>query len=177
MHGGTSTGLMIYLEPTCLEGRGLGALFDDASRNDAAAWCAAASELIDIPDDSSAAENVIARLVGDVRAPEPHESVQETIRLLPDILTGPVRLAEVARVVHLSADRLGRMFARDTGMSFPAYVRWARLIRTIEVARAGGTLTDAAHAAGFSDSSHANRAFHEMFGITPVELHRSVQLS
>ncbi|MGC7299701.1 AraC family transcriptional regulator, partial [Mycobacteroides abscessus subsp. massiliense] len=93
------------------------------------------------------AESVIARLVGDVHASEPHESVREAIRLLPGMLTGPVRLAEVARVVHLSADRLGRMFARDTGMSFPAYVRWARLIRTIEVARTGGTLTDAAHAA------------------------------
>ncbi|MGC7298890.1 AraC family transcriptional regulator, partial [Mycobacteroides abscessus subsp. massiliense] len=62
VHGGTSTGVMIYLEPTCFEGRGLGALFDDASRNDAAAWCAAASELIDIQDDSSAAENVIVCL-------------------------------------------------------------------------------------------------------------------
>ncbi|MGV7846668.1 AraC family transcriptional regulator, partial [Mycobacterium kansasii] len=50
VHGGTSTGLMIYLEPTCFEGRALGALFDDAARDDAAAWCAAASELIDIQD-------------------------------------------------------------------------------------------------------------------------------
>lgn len=35
------------------------------------------------------------------------------------------------------------------------------------VTRAGGTITDAAHAAGFTDISHANRAFHEMFGLTP----------
>jgi len=177
VNGGTSTGLMIYLEPTSFAGRGLTALFDDSTRNDAAAWCAAAPmESLDALDLSAAADAIIANLLGDVCAPEPHESVQHAIRLLPDMLTGPVRLSDVARAVHLSADRLGRMFARDTGMSFPACVRWARLIRTIEAARAGATLTDAAHAAGFTDSSHANRAFHEMFGITPVQLHRSVQL-
>jgi AraC-like DNA-binding protein len=178
VNGGTSTGLLIYLEPTSFEGRGLGTLFDDTSRNDAAAWCAAAAlGSIENQDLSTAADAIVTRLVGDVCASEPHASVREAIRLLPDMLTGPLRLSDVAAAVHLSADRLGRMFARDTGMSFPAYIRWARLIRIIEVARAGGTLTDAAHAAGFTDSSHANRAFHEMFGITPVELHRSVQLS
>ena len=68
-------------------------------------------------------------------------------------------------------------FARDVGLSFPAYVRWARLIRAMEVARTGGTITDAAHAAGFTDSSHANRVFHEMFGVAPIDVHRSVRLA
>jgi transcriptional regulator GlxA family with amidase domain len=34
---------------------------------------------------------------------------------------------------------------------------------------AGGTLTDAAHAAGFADSAHMNRVCHEMFGLAPSE--------
>ena len=46
----------------------------------------------------------------------------------------------------------------------------------MDVARNGGTITDAAHAAGFSDSSHANRAFHEMFGVAPGDVHRSVRV-
>jgi AraC-like DNA-binding protein len=42
--------------------------------------------------------------------------------------------------------------------------------------RGGGTITEAAHAAGFTDSAHANRAFREMFGIAPMAVHRSVRL-
>lgn len=42
--------------------------------------------------------------------------------------------------------------------------------------RLAASLTDAAHAAGFSDSSHANRAFHEMFGIAPTTARRTVRL-
>jgi transcriptional regulator GlxA family with amidase domain len=105
-----------------------------------------------------------------------HPSVRRAIDLLPSLLSGPVRLTDVAEAVHLSPDRLGRLFARDVGLSFSAYVRWARLMRAMEVVRDSGTLTDAAHAAGFSDSSHANRVVHEMFGIAPIVAQRGVRL-
>ncbi|MGI8814985.1 MAG: helix-turn-helix domain-containing protein [Pseudonocardia sp.] len=52
-------------------------------------------------------------------------------------------------------------------MSFPAYLRWTRLRRAVEGLRAGGNLTDAAHAGGFTDSAHLNRVCHEMFGLAP----------
>ena len=179
---GTATGLMIYLEPTGTTGRRLTALFDPITRDDARAWLSAAQaipKLTEQQDLSDAADAVIEHLIGPDRAQPPiqapHPSVREAIDLLPDLLCGPVRLTEVARTVHLSAGRLGRLFARDVGLSFSAYVRWARLIRAMEVARGGGTITEAAHAAGFTDSSHANRAFHEMFGIAPVAA-RSVRL-
>ena len=58
------------------------------------------------------------------------------------LLDGPVRITDVARAVNLSADRLGRLFARDMGLSFQAYVRWARLMRALEVPGSGHNLTD-----------------------------------
>ncbi len=183
LHAGTATGLMIYLEPTSAAGRKLAALFTPSTREDARAWLAAARQVANPTQQcqlSVAANAVLEQLccTGSAAAhPDaPHSSVREAIDLLPKLLCGPVKLTDVARAVHISADRLGRLFARDVGLSFPAYVRWARLIRTMEVARGGGTLTDAAHAAGFSDSSHVNRAFHEMFGIAPSAAHRSVRL-
>lgn len=183
LHAGTATGLMIYLEPTSAAGRRLAALFTPSTRQDARAWLAAANRVPKPTQQqqlSLAASAVLEQLCGTGSASShpgaPHSSVREAIDLLPALLCGPVKLTDVARAVHISADRLGRLFARDVGLSFPAYVRWARLIRTMEVARGGGTLTDAAHAAGFSDSSHANRAFHEMFGIAPSAAQRSVRL-
>jgi AraC-like DNA-binding protein len=180
---GAATGLMIYVDSTGVAGRRLTALVSETERNDVRAWIAAAQHITK-PDDSvavaEAAETALEQLIGDHRDPmsiEPsHPSVRRAIDLLPSLLPGPVRLTDVAGAVHLSPDRLGRLFARDVGLSFSAYVRWARLMRAMEVARDGGTLTDAAHAAGFSDSSHANRVTHEMFGIAPIIAQRGVRL-
>ena len=182
---GPASGIMIYLDPTGAHGRRVGALVNRVSQDGALAWRAAARRLSDeanhADDLSTAADTVITQLLGPQSAvteqTDTHPSVSAAIALMPDLLSGPVRLTDVASAVHLSADRLGRLFARDVGLSFPAYVRWARLIRAMEVARMGGTITDAAHAAGFADSSHANRAFHEMFGVAPIDVHRSVRLA
>lgn len=181
--GAAARGLMIYIDATGVAGRRLTALFRDADRSDVRAWIAAAHHVT--PYDESvpvteAARAVLQQLTGrhEPMFVEPsHPSVRRAIDLLPSLLSGPVRLTDVARAVHLSPDRLGRLFARDVGLSFSAYVRWARLMRAMEVARDGGTLTEAAHAAGFSDSSHANRVVHEMFGIAPIVAQRGVRLS
>jgi AraC-like DNA-binding protein len=181
--GGAATGLMIYVDATGAAGRRLSALFSDADRDDVRAWIAAAQHVT--PYDQAtpieqAAEAVLRQLIGrhEPMFEEPsHPSVRRAIDLLPSLLSGPIRLSDVAGTVHLSPDRLGRLFARDVGLSFSAYVRWARLMRATEIVRDGGTLTDAAHAAGFSDSSHANRVVHEMFGIAPNTVQRGVRLT
>ncbi|QIV79787.1 AraC family transcriptional regulator (plasmid) [Mycolicibacterium frederiksbergense] len=59
------------------------------------------------------------------------------------------------------------MFARDVGLPFSVDVPRVRLIRAIEYPGTASPSTDAAHAAGFSDSSHAIKALREMFGIRP----------
>lgn len=44
---------------------------------------------------------------------------------------------------------------------------WARLNAGLVAVMAGNSWTDAAHAAGFTDSSHLNRTFNRMFGLNP----------
>ncbi|MFC9966750.1 AraC family transcriptional regulator [Nocardia ignorata] len=41
--------------------------------------------------------------------------------------------------------------------------------RGFTVVREGGSLTEAAHAAGFADSAHLTRTCRELIGITPTE--------
>ena len=180
---GAATGLMIYVEPSGVVGRSLASMFDASQKHQASSWTAAAAHLVlpdDVDDISAAADTVLNTLLGPAWQPaasaEWHPSVRQALELLPEMLDGPVRIGEVARLVNLSADRLGRLFARDVGLSFPACVRWARLIRALETARAGSNFTDAAHAAGFTDSSHANKAFHEMFGLAPITAKDAVDL-
>ena len=43
-------------------------------------------------------------------------------------------------------------------------------MRAVELFSAGSSLTDAAHGAGFSDSSHLSRTFRRMFGVAADSL-------
>lgn len=91
------------------------------------------------------------------------------MELISQRLPEPVTLGEIATGVALSRSRLSRLFRDQLGQSFPAYVRWTRLRLAIDALRVGASLTDAAHAAGFTDSAHANRVCHEMFGLSPTQ--------
>jgi len=85
-------------------------------------------------------------------------------------LDSPLSLAEAAAHVGLSSGRARHLFVESTGLPFRTYLLWLRLMRAVELFSAGSSLTDAAHAAGFSDSSHFSRTFRRMFGIAADSL-------
>ena len=98
-----------------------------------------------------------------------HPAVAEVLRMAPEMIAGPMPLGEVAARVGLSASRLGHVFAEQVGVPYPAWRRWLRLQHALGVVRAGGSLTTAAHQAGFADSAHLTRSCRATFGITPTE--------
>jgi AraC-like DNA-binding protein len=80
----------------------------------------------------------------------------------------PVSLADAAAAVSLSPSRFRHLFVQQTGTSFRAYLLWLRLNVAIESTMAGASWTEAAHQAGFADSSHLARTHKRMFGIEPT---------
>ncbi|MGV9616652.1 helix-turn-helix transcriptional regulator [Nocardia xishanensis] len=99
-----------------------------------------------------------------------HPAVAEVLRLLPErISAGPVRLAELARAVHLSESRLAHVFSAELGLPFRPYLRWLRMQRAAELLAAGHSLTEVAHQAGFADSAHLTRVCRSMFGAPPSD--------
>lgn len=80
-------------------------------------------------------------------------------------LDQPLSLEEAAAHVGLSSGRARHLFVESTGLPFRTYLLWLRLAKAVERSSAGASLTDAAQAAGFSDSSHLSRTFRRMFGI------------
>ncbi|MEV0034025.1 helix-turn-helix transcriptional regulator [Nocardia sp. NPDC050793] len=99
-----------------------------------------------------------------------HPAVAEVLRLLPERMSaGPVRLAELARAVHLSESRLAHVFSAELGLPFRPYLRWLRIQRAAELLAAGHSLTEVAHRAGFADSAHLTRVCRSMFGAPPSE--------
>jgi AraC-like DNA-binding protein len=85
-------------------------------------------------------------------------------------LQSPIALGEAAAQAHLSASRFRHLFVAQTGISFRAYLLWARVESAIGTAIAGESWTAAAQSAGFADSAHLSRTCRRMFGIAPAML-------
>lgn len=79
-------------------------------------------------------------------------------------------VGEIAADVRLSESRFSHLFTEQVGVSVRRYQLWLRLREAIHLLAAGGSLTDTAHEAGFSDSSHLTRTFRQMLGIAPSAL-------
>lgn len=170
---------MLYLDPAGRAGRHLLTRLSEGRRDQVDGWAAAAHALLPatpapgtagaFPDPAALVRGWSAP-PGTVAAGPQHPALRQALELLPELLAGPVRLTDLADAVSLSASRLGHLLAAELALPFPAYLRWARLRRAAELAGDGATLTQAAHSAGFADSSHLTRVCHEMFGLAPSHL-------
>jgi AraC-like DNA-binding protein len=114
---------------------------------------------------------LLAKLApGSDRDERPEARVRRMSAWAAGRLQTPVTLADAAAHVGLSTGRARHLFVEETGLPFKTYLLWRRLMRAAEIFSAGSSLTDAAHDAGFSDSSHLSRTFRRMFGITADSL-------
>jgi len=114
---------------------------------------------------------LVAKLApGSERDERPEARVRRMSAWAAGRLDTPVSLADAAAHVGLSAGRARHLFVEETGLPFRTYLLWRRLTRAAELFSAGSSLTDAAHGAGFSDSSHLSRTFRRMFGIAADSL-------
>ncbi len=82
---------------------------------------------------------------------------------LPD----SIRMKEIGKDFSISEDRLIRLFKENLGIPLRRYLLWVRILSTVKLLKEGKNLTEAAHAAGFSDSAHFTRTFKENFGFVP----------
>lgn len=99
--------------------------------------------------------------------PSPDPRVSKVFQVLDDMPLNEVSLAAVAAQVHLSPSRLREIFRAQTGFTIPDYARWRAVWRAAFYWKRGLTITEVAHQAGFHDLAHADRAFHELFGMNP----------
>ena len=101
----------------------------------------------------------------DSRVSEVLEHIQAMEELPVDI-----NAEEMARMVGLSGERFRALFKNAMGLRFRRYLLWLRLRRAAALVADGLSLTEIAHATGFSDSAHFSRTFREMLGHAPSDL-------
>ncbi|OIN44449.1 AraC family transcriptional regulator [Pseudomonas azotoformans] len=92
--------------------------------------------------------------------------LERALCALDQQLTGKVSAQALAQAAHLSLSQLERLFAHQLGLPVRRLVLWRRLRIALQLALAGGTLTEAAHGAGFADSAHFSRTMKQLFGVT-----------
>jgi AraC-like DNA-binding protein len=119
------------------------------------------------------AQQAIAALAGPVPASggvDPR--IDCVLAWLRQRLDAPLSLGDAAAVAHLSPSRFRHLFVQQTGVSFRAYLLWARVATAVAAAMSGRSWTAAAQEAGFADSAHLSRTCRRMFGIAPATLIR-----
>ncbi|MCU0868223.1 MAG: AraC family transcriptional regulator [Burkholderiales bacterium] len=84
------------------------------------------------------------------------------------------RVQATARATGLSASRLAHLFTACMGVSPRRYRVWSRVLAATGHALGGASLTDAAHATGFSDSAHFSREFRATCGLAPSSAMRRI---
>lgn len=170
----------VFVEPETVQGRallaglgeasivGLGdALHEDAhSLREAYARKASDAQL------ERLASAAVLRLSGEQAAPAADARITRTIEWVRGHLKEPLTLAQAAQIAHLSPGRFRHLFVAQTGISFRAYLLWARVNNAVGEAMAGTSWTEAAQAWGFADSAHLSRTCRRMFGIAPSMLRR-----
>lgn len=98
------------------------------------------------------------------------EDIEAWITALPVSPPEHLTAAACARQMGLSSSRFLHRFRAHTGLPLRPYLRWRRLLVALRAAMQGASLTDAAHAAGFSDAAHFTRTFRRHFGVPPSAL-------
>lgn len=120
----------------------------------------------------------------EVSADEAYRMLDEIIGRAPDSATVDDRMRRILELIKqeveentpvevladevgLSVPRLMQLFKQQVGVPIRRYRQWHRLFVTATGVSRGLSLTDAALAAGFSDSSHFHHAFYNILGMKP----------
>jgi AraC-like DNA-binding protein len=120
---------------------------------------------------ASAAQAVIDGLAESSRTgPVSDERILRAVTYIRSHLDRPLTLEEVAREACLSPSRFRHLFIEQTGTALRPYILWRRFLLAWEVVMHGGSISTAAHTAGFADAAHLTRTSNRMFGFPPSAL-------
>ncbi|MGN6102790.1 MAG: helix-turn-helix domain-containing protein [Devosia sp.] len=83
-----------------------------------------------------------------------------------------ISIDTAAAMAFLSPSRFAHLFKQQVGLPFRHYMLWRKLARAMLVIGREGTISAAAHEAGFADAAHLTRTFYQMFGLAPSVMMR-----
>ncbi len=121
-------------------------------------------------------DDILQSLMGDCSTREiMDQRIKSVIEICKQTPEKKIPLKVLANSIHLSEGRLRHLFKQQVGIPIRRYLLWLRLSDALMELSKGGTFTDAAHHAGFSDSAHLSRTYRRMYGNSLYDLARNSQ--
>lgn len=110
----------------------------------------------------------LSQIPADIHNNKIDERILNAINTIEHLFSSQqVTVAQLSGVSFLSEGRLSHLFKKQLGISIHQYILWKKVLLAVQQSRQGYSLTECAHLVGFTDSSHFNRVFYKMFGLTP----------
>ena len=79
-------------------------------------------------------------------------------------------LERIAEIYHYNCKYLGRLFKKETGISFKTYLNQKRLEYAALLLREGkDSITDIALKSGFNNVTYFNKVFHKAYNMAPMQ--------
>jgi AraC-like DNA-binding protein len=101
--------------------------------------------------------------------------IKKALDIISELPIKKISTSDIASQIYLSESRFLHLFKDNIGIPVRRYLLWKRLNEAVRKILGNISLTEAAHAAGFSDSAHLSRTFRSMFGLTISEVFKKNQ--
>ena len=108
---------------------------------------------------------------GDSQRFENDRRVARAIEILEQQYMSPPKIGDLASSLNIHRSQLSRLFKKQTGQTFAAFVRSVRIQRAMKLLQETSMpLAEIAFECGFSDQSHFSRSFRTVTKRTPSEI-------
>jgi AraC-like DNA-binding protein len=124
-------------------------------------------QLMETGENAGRVEVVERFLLGRLRSEATPDPVTEIAAAHIRKRHGAVRIEQLARVMNLSLSALERRFRKTVGASPRKFASIVRMRHVLRLQRAGGSLIEIAHRAGYCDQSHFIKDFKSFTGLAP----------
>lgn len=102
-----------------------------------------------------------------------HRLISRLLETIEADLSLDLTLHSAAEKLYLAPAYLSRLFKKETGVAFSAYVNERKMTKARDLLRDGAKVYEAAVAVGYRDVSHFTKMFRRFWGTTPGELGRT----
>ncbi|MGO4548911.1 helix-turn-helix domain-containing protein [Paenibacillus sp. 2TAB23] len=114
----------------------------------------------------------IAAYTANERQRSSHKLVKRIIETVDRQLEGDLTLHTLAERMYVNPSYLSRLFKRETGEAYSAYVLARRMEKAKQLLLADAKVYDASAAVGYQDISYFAKVFRKYWGVAPSELRK-----
>ncbi|MBS7345691.1 MAG: AraC family transcriptional regulator [Caryophanon sp.] len=106
-----------------------------------------------------------------------HDAIQQAIQYIEANCHEPLNIACVAKQIGFSAPYFGKLFKKETGLTFPEYVAYTRIIQSLlPLRRTTQTLEQISAEYGFNTPNYFSGMFKKIVSISPSDYRQTTEM-